>query len=141
MRAEARRRLHACLLQPDTGNVPKAQLQHRFQFAGLDVEHLQWQLPYGPPTEAYVEMPCPAESHVESRAESRAGRQVEPRIESRVETLAEVGEKTEPRVDVAANSEGNRPSSVNELMDLVNLVSRCVSGEAAANTSAIGNPG
>jgi dienelactone hydrolase len=56
-RSRARQRLGACLLQPDTGGVPKAVLQHKFTFDGLDVEHLQWQLPYGPPTEAYLLKP------------------------------------------------------------------------------------
>src|SRR5262245_11316243 len=56
-RTRARQRLGACLLQPDTGGVPKAELQHRFTFDGIDVEHLQWQLPYGPATEAYLLKP------------------------------------------------------------------------------------
>jgi dienelactone hydrolase len=56
-RRRARRRLDACLLQPDSGRVPQAQLQHRFRFDGLEIEHLQWQLPYGPPTEAYLMRP------------------------------------------------------------------------------------
>jgi hypothetical protein len=74
--------------------------------------------------------------------------------ESRVETLAVVGEKTEPRVDMAAselaasklaasdlasseaaaNRSENRPSSsFNELLALVNIVSQCSSGEAIQN--------
>jgi hypothetical protein len=70
-----------------------------------------------PLIEAHAEVPAPAGS--------------------RVETLAVVGEKTEPRVnvdvDVDSKSSGNRPpSSINELLDLVNLVSRCVSGEPGA---------
>jgi dienelactone hydrolase len=56
-RTRARQRLGACLLQPDTGGVPKAELQHKFTFDGLEIEHLQWQLPYGPPTEAYLLKP------------------------------------------------------------------------------------
>ena len=48
----ARDRLHECLLQSDAGSVPQATVQHQFQYDGLDVEHLSWQLPYGPPTEA-----------------------------------------------------------------------------------------
>jgi hypothetical protein len=55
--------------------------------------------------------------------------QPEPVLESRVETLAEVGEKTEPRVDMAANGSENRPSSsMDELLDLVNLVSMYSTG-------------
>jgi dienelactone hydrolase len=59
-RTEARQRLHACLLQPDSGPVPKAQVQHQFVHDGLHVEHLTWQLPYGPPTEAYFFKPSDA---------------------------------------------------------------------------------
>ena len=51
-RKQARDRLHACLLQPDTGGRPRAQVQHQFTYDGLHIEHLSWQLPYGPPTEA-----------------------------------------------------------------------------------------
>ena len=56
-RTEARQRLKVCLLQPDTGAVPKAQVQHQLDYDGLHVEHLTWQLPYGPPTEAYFFKP------------------------------------------------------------------------------------
>lgn len=59
-RAEARSRLKACLLQPDTGGVPVAQVQHQLEYDGLHVEHLTWQLPYGPPTEAYFLKPAGA---------------------------------------------------------------------------------
>jgi dienelactone hydrolase len=58
--AEARARYLALLLQPDTGGVPKATLQHHIDFDGLAIEHLTWQLPYGPPTEAYVLKPAGA---------------------------------------------------------------------------------
>jgi dienelactone hydrolase len=51
-RTGARERLKACLSQPATGGVPKAQIQHEFVYGGLHAEHLSWQLPYGPPTEA-----------------------------------------------------------------------------------------
>jgi dienelactone hydrolase len=56
-RAQARDRLKACLLQPNSGGVPLAQAQHQFVYDGLHVEHLTWQLPYGPPTEAYLLKP------------------------------------------------------------------------------------
>lgn len=51
-RATARARLAECLLPPETGGVPKAELQHQIDYDGLHIEHLSWQLPYGPPTEA-----------------------------------------------------------------------------------------
>ncbi len=59
-RKAARDRLRECLLQPDAGGVPKAAVQHQFQYDGLDVEHLSWQLPYGPPTEAVFLKPVGA---------------------------------------------------------------------------------
>src|SRR5918995_974498 len=34
------------------GGVPRAELQHQIDHDGLHIEHLGWQLPYGPPTEA-----------------------------------------------------------------------------------------
>ena len=59
-RERARGRLKECLLQPDAGGVPEATVQHQFQLDGLDVEHLRWQLPYGPPTEAVLLKPAGA---------------------------------------------------------------------------------
>jgi dienelactone hydrolase len=56
----ARTRYREALLQPDIGLQAPADVQHRFEFAGLDVEHLQWQVPYGPPTEALVLKPAGA---------------------------------------------------------------------------------
>jgi dienelactone hydrolase len=59
-RGLARQRLRECLLQPETGKVPKVQLQHQLVYDGLHVEHLSWQLPYGPPTEAVFLKPAGA---------------------------------------------------------------------------------
>jgi dienelactone hydrolase len=59
-RAQALERLRECLMQPDTGGVPKAQVQHQLVHDGLHVEHLSWQLPYGPPTEAVFLKPAGA---------------------------------------------------------------------------------
>ncbi len=59
-RPRARQRVQDCLLQPDTGGVPQATLQHQFQYDGLEIEHLSWQLPYGPPTEAVLLKPAGA---------------------------------------------------------------------------------
>jgi dienelactone hydrolase len=63
-RTRARQRLRDCLLQPPTGPTPKAQLQHQFDYDGLRVEHLSWQLPYGPPTEAVVLKPAGAKGRL-----------------------------------------------------------------------------
>ena len=52
-RSQARGRLQDRLLQPDSGGIPQVQVQHQLVHDGLHVEHLTWQLPYGPPTEAF----------------------------------------------------------------------------------------
>jgi dienelactone hydrolase len=59
-RRAARERLRACLLQPDTGGVPKVQVQHTRVHDGLHVEDVSWQLPYGPRTEAVFLKPADA---------------------------------------------------------------------------------
>ena len=59
-RHEARGRLRECLMQPDAGGVPRGQVQHELVYDGLHVEHLTWQLPYGPPTEAVFLKPAGA---------------------------------------------------------------------------------
>ena len=56
-RTQARERLKDRLLQPDSGKVPQVQVQHQLVRDGLHIEHLTWQLPYGPPTEAYFLKP------------------------------------------------------------------------------------
>lgn len=60
-RTEARSRVYERLLQPHCGGVPKVQVQHVMEYDGLHAEHLTWQLPYGPPTEAYLLKPAKAE--------------------------------------------------------------------------------
>jgi dienelactone hydrolase len=59
-RTQARARYHAALMRPVSGGVPQATLQHRFEYDGLEIEHLTWQLPYGPPTQAYLLKPAGA---------------------------------------------------------------------------------
>jgi dienelactone hydrolase len=56
-RPVARARYREALLGPDDAATPVASVQHKLQFDGLDIEHLQWQLPYGPPTEAVLLKP------------------------------------------------------------------------------------
>ncbi len=63
-RQQARQRLQACLMQPDTGKVPKVQVQHQLTYDGLHIEHLTWQLPYGPPTEAVFLKPAGAQGRL-----------------------------------------------------------------------------
>jgi len=57
-RAVARARFRESLLGPGGAATPVAVLQHQLEFDGLSIEHLQWQLPYGPPTEALVLKPA-----------------------------------------------------------------------------------
>lgn len=59
-RAQARTRYTEALLQPATGGTPNATVQHHIDFDGLAIEHLTWQLPYGPPTEALLLKPANA---------------------------------------------------------------------------------
>jgi hypothetical protein len=59
-RGQARERLHACLLSPPSGGTPRAQVQHELVHDGLHIEHLTWELPFGPPTEAVFLRPAGA---------------------------------------------------------------------------------
>ena len=63
-RKQARDRLLAGLMQPETGGTPKAELQHRFDYDGLTIEQLHWQLPYGPPTEAFFLKPAKSQGRL-----------------------------------------------------------------------------
>jgi dienelactone hydrolase len=56
----ARAELRAKLMQPDGGATPVAEVLERMEFDGLAIEHLRWQLPYGPPTEAVFLKPAGA---------------------------------------------------------------------------------
>lgn len=53
-------RYRQMLLQPISGGVPQATVQRKFEHDGLSIEQLQWQLPYGPPTEAVLLKPIGA---------------------------------------------------------------------------------
>lgn len=59
-RPVARARYRETLLPPGGAATPVPIVQHRLEFDGLAIEHLQWQLPYGPPTEALVLKPAKA---------------------------------------------------------------------------------
>lgn len=59
-RKMARERYRQMLLQPNSGRVPQATVQSQFEYDGLAIEKLQWQLPYGPPTEAMLLKPIGA---------------------------------------------------------------------------------
>ena len=59
-RAVARARYRETLLGPSGAATPVAAVEHQLEFDGLSIEHLRWQLPYGPPTEALVLKPSGA---------------------------------------------------------------------------------
>jgi dienelactone hydrolase len=59
-RAAARARFRELLLGPGEAATPVPAVQHQLEFDGLSIEHLQWQLPYGPPTEALLLKPAGA---------------------------------------------------------------------------------
>ena len=59
-RAVARARFKETLMGPGGAATPVAVVQHQLEFEGLSIEHLQWQLPYGPPTEALLLKPAGA---------------------------------------------------------------------------------
>ena len=57
-RKAARARLKERLLSPYDGTVPRVSIQHQWEFDGLEIEHLTWQLPFGPPTQALFLKPA-----------------------------------------------------------------------------------
>src|SRR5258707_6467225 len=59
-RAVARARYREALMGPGGAATPVAAVQHHLEFDGLSIEHVQWQLPYGPRTEALVLKPAGA---------------------------------------------------------------------------------
>jgi dienelactone hydrolase len=59
-RAVARARFLELIHSPEPAATPIAVLQHQLQFDGLTIEHLRWQLPFGPPTEALLLKPTGA---------------------------------------------------------------------------------
>jgi len=57
-RKAARTRLKERLLSPYDATVPQVAIQHQWEFDGLEIEHLTWQLPFGPPTQALFLKPA-----------------------------------------------------------------------------------
>jgi dienelactone hydrolase len=56
-RPMARSQFRERLMQPGGASTPAAAVLRQFEFDGLSIEHLQWQLPFGPPTEALLLKP------------------------------------------------------------------------------------
>lgn len=61
-RIAARNHLLDLLAQPDTGGFPEVTVIAQSEFDGLHIEHLQWQLPFGPPSEAIFLKPLNADA-------------------------------------------------------------------------------
>ncbi|OYW07409.1 MAG: hypothetical protein B7X34_11055 [Acidobacteriia bacterium 12-62-4] len=59
-RPVARARFHETIVSPAPPASPRPIVEHQMEFDGLHIEHLKWQLPYGPPTEALVLKPAKA---------------------------------------------------------------------------------
>lgn len=59
-RPVARARYRELLMGPASGGTPAATVEHRFEHDGLAIEHLRWQLPFGPSTEALLLKPAGA---------------------------------------------------------------------------------
>ncbi len=57
---EARQRLLQRLGMPDTGATPRTTVNKRYEYDGLHIEELTWQLSYGPPTAAVLLKPANA---------------------------------------------------------------------------------
>src|SRR5262249_34723543 len=57
-RPMARAQFRERLMQPGGASTPVPVLLRQFEFDGLSIEHLQWQLPFGPPTEALLLRPA-----------------------------------------------------------------------------------
>jgi dienelactone hydrolase len=56
----ARTRLLERLAMPDLGSTPSVTVTQTCYYDGLDIEHLSWQLPYGPSTQALLLKPAGA---------------------------------------------------------------------------------
>jgi dienelactone hydrolase len=59
-RSMARAQFRERLMQPGGASTPVPVVLRKFEFDGLSIEHLQWQLPFGPPTEALLLKPAGA---------------------------------------------------------------------------------
>src|SRR5215475_12051321 len=59
-RPMARAQFRERLMQPGGASTPVPSVLRQFEFDGLSIESLQWQLPFGPPTEALLLKPAGA---------------------------------------------------------------------------------
>ncbi len=59
-REAARKRTMERIAMPDLGGTPRVMVNRTYNFDGLHIEELSWQLPYGPPAEAILLKPAGA---------------------------------------------------------------------------------
>ena len=59
-RKEARKRVFERIAMPDLGGMPKVQINKQYEYDGLHIEEISWQLPFGRPVEAVVLKPAGA---------------------------------------------------------------------------------
>jgi len=59
-RSAARNRLEERLAIPDIGGIPEVNIRKQYEYDGLHIEELSWQLPYGRATEAILLKPSHA---------------------------------------------------------------------------------
>ncbi len=57
-RGVARQRTLDCLAMPDSGGTPQVTVHDQYEYDGLHIEELSWQLPYGPQSEAFLLKPA-----------------------------------------------------------------------------------
>lgn len=59
-KAAANERIHDRLGIPDIGNTPEVKINKTYEYDGLHIEEISWQLPYGRPTDAILLKPANA---------------------------------------------------------------------------------
>ncbi|MDD4108686.1 MAG: hypothetical protein PHH93_08200, partial [Prolixibacteraceae bacterium] len=63
-RAEAKKRVFERIGMPDIGGMPKVKVNKQYEYDGLLIEELSWQLPYGRPAEAILLKPASAKGEL-----------------------------------------------------------------------------
>ncbi len=59
-RTTARNKVMERISIPEIGGLPKVEIKKKYEFDGLAIEEISWQLPYGRPSEAFVLKPAKA---------------------------------------------------------------------------------
>ena len=59
-KAAANERIHDRLGIPEIGNTPEVKINKQYEYDGLHIEEISWQLPYGRPTDAILLKPANA---------------------------------------------------------------------------------